>query len=98
MAMGEVNQRQSDDWYRKQARKNYQDEGFFEIDENAPISQAEGNPDQGAYVQAWVAHPAFRGDGLRSNPISDPSRALPRLRTLCTNSKKPRYSDNFSCE
>jgi hypothetical protein len=32
---------------------NY-DEGFFEIDENAPVSQADGNPDKGAYVQAWI--------------------------------------------
>src|SRR4051794_30996335 len=44
------------------------------------------------------AHPLFRGDGLRSNPTSDPRRALPRTRTLCTNSKNPRYSGNFSCE
>src|SRR3954470_18824120 len=27
-----------------------------------------------------------------------PRRALPRRRALCTNSKKPRYSGNFSCE
>lgn len=41
-------------WYRRQARKIYHDEGTIEIDDNAPISQAEGNPDRGAYVQAWV--------------------------------------------
>ena len=46
--------RVGDDWYREQARKRFQDEGYFEIDDSAPISQAEGNPDRGAYVQAWV--------------------------------------------
>jgi len=30
--------------------------------------------------------------------MSAPSNALPRLRTLCTNSKKPKYSGSFSCE
>jgi hypothetical protein len=43
-----------DDWYRAQAVKQYYDEGFFEIDENAPVSQADGNPDRAAYAQAWV--------------------------------------------
>jgi hypothetical protein len=51
-------------WYRAQAAKQYYDEGFFEIDENSPISQADGNPDRGAYVQAWVWIP---------DSISDPS-------------------------
>ena len=32
-----------------------------------------------------------------SSSRSAPSNALPRLRTLCTNSKKPRYSGSFSC-
>src|SRR5262245_30721965 len=45
-----------------------------------------------------LAHPVCRGDGLRSNPTKAPRRALPRFRTLCTNSKKPRYSGSFSCE
>src|SRR5262249_23157729 len=44
------------------------------------------------------AHPAFRGPGLTSSSTSDPSNSLPRSRTLCANSKKPRYSGNFSCE
>ena len=30
--------------------------------------------------------------------MSAPSNALPRLRTLCTNSKKPKYSESFSWE
>src|SRR5262249_14279979 len=45
-----------------------------------------------------TAHPAFRGVGRTSNSINDLSNALPRLRTLCTNSKKPKYSGNFACE
>jgi hypothetical protein len=40
----------------------------------------------------------FGGDGLKSNPTRAPRRALPRRRTLCTNSKNPRYGGNFSCE
>jgi hypothetical protein len=43
-----------DSWYRSQAKKRFHDEGFLEIDETAPVSQAEGNPDKGAYVQAWI--------------------------------------------
>src|SRR4051794_15399130 len=43
-----------------------------------------------------VAHPGYRG-ATRSS-IKDPSRALPRLRALCTNSKNPRYSESLSCE
>ena len=36
------------------ARNEYQKEGEIEIDDNARISRAEGNPDEGAFVQAWV--------------------------------------------
>ena len=36
------------------ARSQYQSEGEIEIDENAKLSRAEGNPDNGAFVQAWV--------------------------------------------
>jgi len=43
-----------DSWCRAQAKKRYHDEGFIEIDDNAPVSRAEDNPDGGAYVQAWV--------------------------------------------
>jgi hypothetical protein len=43
-----------DCWYRTQAVKCYHDEGFIEIDEYAPVSQADGNSGNGAYVQAWV--------------------------------------------
>ena len=36
------------------ARCLYQTEGEIEIDDNAKVSRAEGNPDVGAFVQAWV--------------------------------------------
>ena len=36
------------------ARSLYQSEGEIEIDDNAKISRAEGNPDNGAFVQGWV--------------------------------------------
>jgi hypothetical protein len=36
------------------ARSQYQSEGEIEIDDNAKHTRAEGNPDDGAFVQAWV--------------------------------------------
>jgi hypothetical protein len=36
------------------ARRIFQEEGTIEIDDEATISRAEKNPEQGAYVQAWV--------------------------------------------
>ena len=36
------------------ARAEYGKDGKVEIDDNAVISRAEGNPEHGAYVQAWV--------------------------------------------
>ena len=36
------------------ARSQYESEGEIEIDDNAKLSRAEGNPDDGAFVQAWV--------------------------------------------
>jgi hypothetical protein len=36
------------------ARSQYESEGEIEIDDNAKVSRAEGNPDVGAFVQAWV--------------------------------------------
>ena len=36
------------------ARSLYQSEGEIEIDDNAKVSRAEGNPDNGALVQGWV--------------------------------------------
>lgn len=30
------------------------DEGDIEVDDNAKISRPDGNPERGAYVQAWV--------------------------------------------
>jgi hypothetical protein len=38
------------------------------------------------------------GSYVTSNSMSAGSNALPRLRTLCTNSKKPKYSGSFSWE
>ena len=40
--------------YRQAAKRMFHDEGTLEVDENAVVSQAEGNEDEGAYVQAWV--------------------------------------------
>ena len=39
------------------ARSLYQSEGEIEIDDNARVSRAEGNPDNGAFVQGcvWVS-------------------------------------------
>jgi hypothetical protein len=53
-SLNERNPTPGDAWCRAQAVKQYYDEGFFEIDEDAPISQPDGNPDRGAYVQAWI--------------------------------------------
>jgi hypothetical protein len=36
------------------ARSQYQSEGEIEIDDTAKLSRAEGNPDDGAFVQAWI--------------------------------------------
>src|SRR5215468_4006899 len=38
------------------------------------------------------------GSYVTRSSMSAGSNALPRLRTLCTNSKNPRYSGSFSCE
>jgi hypothetical protein len=40
--------------YREAAKRLHHDEGTCEVDDNAPVSRAVGNPDKGAYVQAWV--------------------------------------------
>src|SRR5262249_55197368 len=45
--------------------------------------------------ESKMAHPGFRG--ATSSSINDPSRALPRLRTLWTNWKNPRYNGSRSC-
>lgn len=39
---------------REMAKIKYEKEGEIEIDDKAPVSRAKGNPDKGAYVQAWV--------------------------------------------
>lgn len=36
------------------ARRQYEDEGSIEIDDEAKISRSDDNEDKGAYVQAWV--------------------------------------------
>lgn len=67
----ERNPTMGDAWYRAQAVKQYYDEGFFEIDENAPVSQADGNPDRGAYVQAWVWIPDLASDASEEDEESN---------------------------
>lgn len=46
---------------RKLAKVRYHREGEIEIDDNAKVSRAEGNPDRGAYVEAWVWIPDQKG-------------------------------------
>jgi hypothetical protein len=40
--------------FRAAARREYQRDGEIEVDDNAQVSRTRGNPDHGAYVQAWV--------------------------------------------
>lgn len=40
--------------YREAAMEFHHDEGELEVDDYAPVSQAKNNPDEGAYVQAWI--------------------------------------------
>jgi len=47
------------------AQSLYQSEGEIEIDDNAKVSKAEGNPDNGAFVQAWVW---VSGEEAKSEP------------------------------
>jgi hypothetical protein len=49
-----------------EARRLHAVEGELEIDEGARISRAKGNPDGGAYVQAWVWVPDAPGDASSS--------------------------------
>ena len=44
----------TDKQFQAAARRLYHNDGEIEIDEGAVVSRAEGNPDKGAYVQAWV--------------------------------------------
>lgn len=48
-----MNPRPTDKQYRA-AAKLHQRDGELEIDDNAPLSKAKGNPDGGCYVQAWI--------------------------------------------
>src|SRR5512135_1008334 len=52
---------------------------------------------QGAAVnqEPFLAHDGLQG-GTNNWPISAPNSLLPRARTLCTNSKNPRYSGKLS--
>lgn len=43
-----------DEIMRLKARVMFEDNGTLEIDDCAAVSRAEGNPDGGAYVAAWV--------------------------------------------
>ena len=43
-----------DETYVSAARRIHQDDGALEVDKDAKVSRAEGNPDKGAYVAAWV--------------------------------------------
>lgn len=52
--MAKVRKGPTESDYREAAIDVHYDEGTLEVDDNAPISQAEGNPDEGAYVQAWI--------------------------------------------
>lgn len=44
----------TDEQMIKAAQRLFSDEGTIEIDDAAKISRADGNPEHGAYVQAWV--------------------------------------------
>ncbi len=48
----------------KTAKRLFQDDGTLEVDDGAEVSRADGNPEQGAYVQAWVWVPddAVKGE------------------------------------
>lgn len=51
---GIMAKRPTDKQYRETASRIYERDGEVEIDDNAPLSKAKGNPDKGCYVQAWV--------------------------------------------
>lgn len=42
-----------DDWYVQQAKREFHDEGFIEIDDRAVVSISESEGD-GAYVMGWL--------------------------------------------
>ncbi len=44
----------TDEQMRAAALAAYSDPGTIDIDHDAPVSRADGNPAKGAYVQAWV--------------------------------------------
>ncbi len=46
--------RPTDKQYRAAAKRMFQRDGELEVDTNAKLSKADGNPDKGCYVQAWV--------------------------------------------
>ncbi len=62
-------------WYRAEAKKKYHDEGFLEIDCEAPVSRATGSPTRGAYVQAWV----WVDYPVSNEQIADGMNEQPRL-------------------
>ena len=66
------------------------------------VARDSGNGQIAVYRQTSVHNGArsywIPGSYETSSSMSAPSNALPRLRTLCTNSKNPRYSESFSWE
>jgi len=49
-----AHERPSDHLVVEAARYIHGEDGSVEIDDNAPVSRARSNPENGAYVQAWV--------------------------------------------
>ncbi len=52
--LNQKNPKTDDSWYRRRARDLYHDEGVLEVDENAIVSQVNGQSGKGTYVQAWI--------------------------------------------
>ena len=49
-----ITEKSSDEEIRDEARGIYGEEGTLDIDEDAHIDRGHDDPEQGAYVQAWV--------------------------------------------
>lgn len=47
---------------RAKAREQHEDEGTLKFDDMPAISRADGNPENGAYVAAWVWVPDDEGE------------------------------------
>lgn len=44
----------TDEQYRHAAREEFHEDGVIEIDPDAKVSRNDDDPEEGAYVQAWV--------------------------------------------